>query len=277
MVARGHRVDAVAEQRISDVSGHTEPGGAVLDVRDDVVDLPLLDERRKHTAHDFAARLREDISDEEDSHIVGSRGCTGGVDALRSGTLPAGRLTQSGAGDLDPDVMAAPLLDAGQDHPQLTLDKRRRGAPGIEGAGDPDRPCEPAERPLREMKRGLTMWTHGGPLPAGNDERSLNDVHADGVECDARQVHENLDRLGGLEHIHGRGALARRIAEGIVVERADVRLDAALAVVVAVIREGARHSARIVARADRGLVLDEVRAVVPPRVWEGSDVVAGNG
>ena len=78
---------------------------------------------------------------------------------------------------------------------------------------------------------------------------------------DAWHVHENLDRLGGLEHIHGRGALAGRIADGIVVEKAskaDVLFDAA-GVVDPPISGSVRHAARIVARAHQGLA--------PAQIW----------
>ena len=38
MIAGGHHVDAVAEDRVGDVAGHAEAGGGVLDVGDDEVD-----------------------------------------------------------------------------------------------------------------------------------------------------------------------------------------------------------------------------------------------
>ena len=127
----------------------------------------LLDEGGEHAPHDFAARLREDVADEQDFHAVGPSRLTGGADtSLRHAHRPAA--VASGTPDVDPDVTAAPLLDARQDHPQLTLDERRRRAAGIDSAGQPDRPRETAEPALREMERRLTM---GARLPVASDRQ----------------------------------------------------------------------------------------------------------
>ena len=148
--------------------------------------------------------------------------------------------------------MAAPLLDAGRitrSSPSTSVAVAR---PASKAPVIRTRANRPAPAP-RDETRPDDVDTADRFRP-GTHERSLNDAHADGVECDARQVHENLTVLGGLEHIHGRGALAA-VVEGIVVEKAIARPDAAYCRGVAVIRGGARHSARIVARADRGPVL----------------------
>ena len=89
VIAGGHHVDAVAEDRVGDVAGDAESGGGVLDVGDDEVDGVPLDERGEAAPGDLAPRLAEDVADEQDASS-GSRSI------------------------VDADLAAAPLVDARQ-------------------------------------------------------------------------------------------------------------------------------------------------------------------
>src|SRR4029078_7826278 len=68
MVARGHRVDAVAEDRVGEVAGDGEAGGRALDGDNDEVDPLALDQRGNGAARALAPGLTEDVANEKDAH-----------------------------------------------------------------------------------------------------------------------------------------------------------------------------------------------------------------
>jgi hypothetical protein len=68
VIARGHHVDARFEKRVADVLRDAETGGRVLRIGDDEIGIQPIDEPPQSLADDFAARLSDDVADEEDLH-----------------------------------------------------------------------------------------------------------------------------------------------------------------------------------------------------------------
>ena len=100
----------------------------------------------------------------------------------------------------------AAVLDARQADAQLARPERRLGAAGVERAGQPHRPRELPERALREVKRGAALLADGRQLAAHDHERVTHERHGHVADGDPRQVHDELDAVGGFDDVEGQRA-----------------------------------------------------------------------
>lgn len=97
---------------------------------------------------------------------------------------------------------AAPIFDPGQAHPKLSRAKRRRGPTDVESSGESHRPREPSEHAFDDVKhRLLSMFTSGGPLLTGNQQRVARDRDLHVRRVDADKVDDHFKTLRRLQHV----------------------------------------------------------------------------
>jgi hypothetical protein len=70
VIARGHDIDAPAEDLVADFTRDPGTGRGVLRVGDHQVDLMMIDESSHAAAHEIASRFSDNVADEEDAHAA---------------------------------------------------------------------------------------------------------------------------------------------------------------------------------------------------------------
>src|SRR5688572_26631170 len=106
------------------------------------------------------------------------------------------RILRRGHGDAQ--LTAAALPDARQDDAKLACCEGGRRAPRIERAVEAYGARKAAECTLRQMKRRLGMLAAGREFAAADHHDPAAERHLHVVDDDARQIHDDFDRIRGL-------------------------------------------------------------------------------